>query len=99
MKISHRDLEACNKNPAQWFASATTATTHGYKMGYERVLRLCVVSYHKTSAKEARAHMSDLVKKHHFKNAEKVRLIEDSLESYIAWASREKPKVAGTEVK
>ncbi len=99
MRISHTDLEACVRNPRQWYASTTSASDHGYKMGYERVLRLSVVHFHKSSAREARAYLKALVKRHNLKNAAKVVGIEDGLESYIEWTVAERLKVAGTEVR
>ena len=76
-----------------------TASSHGYKMGYERGLRLTIFHYHKTSATDAREYLDRIVKKHSFKNAARVTEIENNLESYIQWAESESLKVADTQIK
>jgi hypothetical protein len=99
MRISHADLETCVKNPRQWYVSTINAEKHGYPMGYERVLRLSLAHFHKTSAGEARDYLNAMIKKHDFKNATRVTEIEVKLDSYINWSTGDKAKVAGTEVK
>lgn len=99
MRISHTELEICLRNPSNWYVSARTASSHGYKMGYERALRLAIFHYHKTSATDAREYLDRIVKKHNFKNAVRVTEIENNLESYIQWAESESLKVADTQIK
>jgi hypothetical protein len=99
MRISHTELEICLRNPSNWYVSARTASSHGYKMGYERALRLTIFHYHKTSATDAREYLDRIVKKHNFKNAARVTEIENNLESYIQWAESESLKVADTQIK
>ena len=100
MRISHGELEACEKSTGTWYASAAQATGHGYKMGYERALRLAISRFHReSSARIARKYLAALVKKHNFQNAARVNQIEKALESYIAWADSVELRVAGSEVK
>jgi hypothetical protein len=99
MRISHTELETCLGNPPNWYVAVRTASSHGYKMGYERSLRLTIFHYHKTSAAEARQYLDKMVKKHNFKNAARVTEIENGLESYIHWAESESLKVADTRIK
>jgi hypothetical protein len=99
MRISHTDLEVCVRNPRQWYASTIAAPTHGYKMGYERVLRLSVFHFHKTTAEAARDYLTDMIKKHQLKNTTRVSEIENGLEAYIKWTISERLKVAGTHVR
>lgn len=87
MKISHLDLEVCAMNPQRWYLYAQKAGSHGYKMGYERVLRLAVYRYHKTSAVEARDHLTRMITKHDLRNAARIRDVENGLESYVGWAT------------
>src|SRR2546422_307537 len=98
MRISHTDLEACIGNPQRWL-STQNAPSHGYKMGYERMLRLAVFHYHKTSPEEARDHLNKIIKKHNLKSAIRISEVEARLESYIDWAVSEHLKAAGVQVK
>ncbi len=99
MRISHTALDACLRNPRQWYTSTRILDSHPYKMGYERALRLSTYHYHRTSAGKARAYLTELIKKHDFKNAKKVGDLEDDLESYILWANSDKVKSAGVQVR
>jgi len=62
MRISHTDLETCVRNPQDWYVSTRNAPSHGYKMGYERVLRLALFHYHKTSTADARDYLDKMIR-------------------------------------
>ena len=100
MKISHGDLDACLRNPRQWFTSKE-ASSHPYRMGYQRALRLAIFHYHRNSASapQARAYLASMISRHNFRNATKVGQIENELESYISWASTENLRTAGVQVR
>jgi hypothetical protein len=99
MRISHTQLESCLANPRNWYLAAIAGESHPYLMGYDRVLRLSISRFHHASAQVARDYMAQMVRRHHFKDASRVREIEFSLERYIAWASAEVLRVADTNVK
>jgi hypothetical protein len=99
MRISHVDLEACVASPSRWYLSSQTASSHGYKMGYERVLRLSIFHFHKSDAQDARRYMIDVIKRNDLSNAARVSQIENALESYIHWASTDPSNVADTQVR
>lgn len=98
MRISHNTLDDCLRNPRQWFISTRSSSSHPYKMGYERVLRLSIYHCHKNSADEARRYMSEKITRHNFRNAQRVSEIENGLESYIAWAVSERLRNAGVQI-
>jgi hypothetical protein len=98
MRISHIQLELCLANPRGWYRTAITAVSHPYLMGYDRVLRLSIFQFHQTSARTARNYMTQMIRKHNFRNAQRVHQIEASFERYLAWASAEGPRVADTSV-
>jgi hypothetical protein len=93
MRISHGALDACLRNPQLWFTSRD-ASSHPYRMGYERALRHAIFHYHKTSAPEARAYLASMISKHNFRNAAKVAQIENDLEAYMTWANTENLRIA-----
>jgi hypothetical protein len=98
MRISHTALEDCLRNPQQWYSSTRVASSHPYKMGYERALRLSIYHYHRTSADDARSYLAKMIRRHDFKNPKKVTEIEEGLEAYIMWANSEHIKAAGVQV-
>jgi hypothetical protein len=98
MRISHTQLESCLANPRSWYRTAIAAESHPYLMGYDRVLRLSIFRFHHASERAARDYMTQMVRRHAFKNAQRVHEIEASLERYIAWASAEGLRVADTNV-
>lgn len=98
MRISHTQLESCLANPRSWYRAAIAAESHPYPMGYDRVLRLSIFRFHHTSGRVARDYMAQMVRRHHFKDAGRVREIESSLDRYIGWASAEGLRVADTNV-
>jgi hypothetical protein len=67
-------------------------------MGYERVLRLSIFHFHKSSAVAARDYMTEMIRKHRLKNVGRINEIEASLDRYLRWASDERLKVADTKV-
>ena len=85
MKISHTELEYCRTAPRQWYLSSLKSASHPYNMGYDRLLRLAIFHFHKTSTAEARTYLSRGIAKHGFSNAGRVTEIENSLENYINW--------------
>ena len=99
MRISHTQLESCLANPRSWYRAAIAEESHPYLMGYDRVLRLSIFRFHHASAQVARDYMAQMVRRHHFKDAGRVREIESSLDRYIAWVSTEALRVADTNVK
>ena len=98
MRISHTQLESCLANPRSWYRAAIAGESHPYLMGYDRVLRLSIFRFHQASAQVARHYMAQMVRRHRFKDAGRVRKIEASLDRYIAWASAEGLRVADTSV-
>jgi hypothetical protein len=98
MRISHTQLESCLANPQSWYRTSLATTSHPYLMGYERILRLSIFHFHKSSASAARDYLKKLVGKHNLKNVGRISAIELSLDRYLAWAAAEHLKVAGTKV-
>jgi hypothetical protein len=67
-------------------------------MGYERVLRLSIRHFHKSSSPAARDYMAEMIRKHNLRNVSKINEIEISLDRYVRWATGERLKVADTKV-
>jgi len=99
VRIPHNQLEDCLSNPAKWYSSARTDVSHPYKLGYDRALLLSIFQFHKTSANDARQHLSNTITRHNFKDSNRVAAIEDRLESYMAWATSHNIKVAEVQAK
>jgi hypothetical protein len=98
MRISHTQLETCLASPRTWYRTALAAESHPYLMGYERVLRLSIHHFHKSSSAAARDYMAEMIRKHNLRNVSRVNEIEISLDRYIRWSIAEALKVADTKV-
>jgi hypothetical protein len=68
-------------------------------MGYERVLRLSIGHFHKSSSQAARDYMAKMIRKHNLRNVSKINEIEISIDRYVRWAMSERLKVADTKIK
>jgi hypothetical protein len=98
MRISHTQLESCLANPRAWYRSALAGESHPYLMGYDRVLRLSIFCFHRSSGPTARDYMEQMIRKHTLRNPSRISEIETSLNRYINWATQESLKVADTKV-
>jgi len=98
MRISHTQLETCLANPRTWYRASLAGESHPFNMGYDKILRLSIFHFHKSSGSFARAYMSGKVREHNLRNASRVSEIEISLDRYIRWATRERLRVADTKV-
>ena len=98
MRISHTQLESCLASPRTWYRASLAAESHPYLMGYERVLRLSIFHFHKSSGAAARDYMAEMIRKHHLRNVGRIDTIEISLNRYVRWAVAERLKVADTKV-
>jgi len=96
MRVSHTQLEACLANPRGWYRTSVEAQSHPYLMGYERVLRLSIFHFHKSSGPAAQSYMATMIRRHNLKNIRRINEIEISLERYLQWAAAERLKVADT---
>jgi hypothetical protein len=96
MRISHTQLEVCLANPRAWYRASVETESHPYLMGYERVLRLSIFHFHKSSAPVARNYMAAMVRRHSLKNVSRINEIEIRLDRYLKWATVERLKVADT---
>lgn len=98
MRISHTQLESCLANPRTWYRASLAGESHPYLMGYDRVLRLSIFHFHKSSGPASRDYMAEMVRKHHLRNVSRINEIESSLDRYVRWATEERLKVADTKV-
>jgi hypothetical protein len=98
MRISHTQLESCLVSPRTWYRASLAAESHPYLMGYERVLRLSIFHFHKSSDAAARDYMAEMIQKHHLRNVSRINEIEIGLDRYVKWAVAERLKVADTKV-
>jgi hypothetical protein len=98
MRISHTQLESCLASPRTWYRTSLAAESHPYLMGYERVLRLSIFHFHKSTGPAAHDYMTKMIRRHALKNVSRINEIEASLDRYIRWATAEGLKVADTKV-
>jgi hypothetical protein len=99
MKISHTQLESCLANPSGWYRASLAAVPHPYMMGYDRVLRLSITRFHKSSRpSDARQYLAEMIRKHNLTNVDRIREIETNLDRYIKWATTQRLKVADTKL-
>ena len=98
MRISHTQVESCLASPRTWYGASLAAESHPYLMGYERVLRLSIFHFHKSSGAAARDYMAEMIRRHHLRNVGRINTIEISLDRYVRWAVAERLKVADTKV-
>lgn len=98
MRISHTKLESCLASPRTWYRASLAAEAHPYLMGYERVLRLSIFHFHKSSGPAARDYMAEMIRKHNLRNVSRINEIEITLDRYVRWATKERLKVADTKV-
>jgi hypothetical protein len=98
MRISHTQLETCLANPRTWYRTSLATESHPYLMGYERVLRLSIHHFHKSSGSAARDYITEMIRKHNLRNVRRINEIEISLDRYAMWCTAEALKVADTKV-
>jgi hypothetical protein len=99
MRISHTQIELCLANPRTWYRASLAAESHPYLMGYERVLRLSILHFHRSSGPAARDYMTEKIRMHNLKNVGRIAEIETSFDRYVKWAAKERLKVVDAKVK
>lgn len=68
-------------------------------MGYDRVLRLLISHFHKSSSHlYTHQYLTEMIKRHNLSNVDRIREIETSLGRYIKWATAQQLKVADTKL-
>lgn len=97
MKISHRQLEDCRKNPKSWVASVSVPAT-GRSFGYNQALLFAIHRFHKSGENDARKHLAHLIDMH-LSNVHRIEMIESDLDSYIDWASDSNVVIADSKVR
>ncbi len=89
MRISHTELEHCQRRPHRWLREKASAQAHGFPMSYRRALLSSIYEFHKQgSAPQARRYLREKINKYDFKDSSKVKTITHSLNAYIAWANK-----------
>jgi len=64
----------------------------------DRILRLSIFHFHKTSGHDAHNYLDQMVKNHHMKDVGRINQIETSLGRYINWCSTQNLRVADAAV-
>jgi hypothetical protein len=96
MRISHRDLDACRRNPAAWTRRRLSSSTDDFiPMGYAGYTKLAIYAYHKTQDRTlARRKLSKYLNR--FRSIDRIEEAEDVFDSYISWYDQERPIVVRT---
>lgn len=96
MKISHRYLDACSRNPAAWTRRRLSSSTDDFiPMGYAGYTKLAIYTYHRTQERTlAHEHLSKYLSR--FSSIDRIQEAEDVLDSYISWYDQERPIVVRT---
>ena len=86
MKISHRQLAECQRNPAEWVSNQVNQKGKFYRMSYKRCLREEIHRFHRhRDAKAARQLLRAKFLKHKLKNNSRIQETLTCLNSYINW--------------
>jgi hypothetical protein len=99
MKISHRQLTECQRNPAEWVSNQVNQKEKFYRMGYKRCLREEIYRFHRhRDVKAARQFLRAKFLKHKLKNNSRIQETLTCLNAYINWFQNEGLTIAGSRV-
>jgi hypothetical protein len=102
MRISHRELETCRSNPKRWYREARTPGRRGPPPGYNGLLKLGIVRYHKTADSfAARRHLAQLYTNaaHRLKNVSNVERCLEHFDQYVRTLTDDHTVVADARVR
>ena len=102
MRISHRELETCRRNPKRWYREARTPGRRGPPPGYNGLLKLGIVRYHKTAdSLAARTHLAQLYTNAapRLKNVRNVERCLEQFDHYIRTLTEDHTVVADARVR
>lgn len=86
MKISHRQLAECQRNPAEWVSNEVSQNEKFYRIGYKRCLREEIYRFHRhRNVKAARQLLRARFLKHKLKNNSRIQETLTCLNAYINW--------------
>jgi hypothetical protein len=96
MRISHRDLVMCKRDPANWVAQKVNPPENGPRAGYNAYLKNGIRRLHKgATLEEATAAMVAALERNKILNSvARTQAVIDQLASYSDWYSQEQPAVA-----
>ena len=96
MRISHRYLDACRRNPVAWTRRRLSSSTDEFiPIGYDGYTKLAIYAYHRTQDRAfARQQLSTYLSR--FSSIDRIQEAEDVLDSYISWHDQERPIVVRT---
>lgn len=96
MRISHRDLAVCKRDPVSWVAQKVNPSGSGPRAGYNAYLKNGIRRLHRgATLEEATAAMLAAIERNvHLKSAARKQDVADQLGSYYAWYSEKQPAVA-----
>jgi hypothetical protein len=88
MKISHRDVEGCLKDPAGWMAEQ--AAEKYFRIGYDQLLRFAIYHFHDTGdATAGRSHLEAALESNDLRKAARVEKAVSDFDSYAIWTTDE----------
>jgi hypothetical protein len=96
MRISHRELAICKRDPASWVAQKVNPPGNGPRAGYNAYLKNGIRRLHKgATLEEATAAMAaGLERNRNLTSPSRIQDVIDQLASYHAWYVQEQPVVA-----
>lgn len=85
MRVSHRDLATCERDPRTWLLAAR-APKHGRKRGYDEVVRRSIYAFHKENdAGVARRYLLDAIARAPLVDRARIRKAVETLDAYLRW--------------
>jgi hypothetical protein len=96
MRISHRELEVCGRDPGAWVRARLAPAPGGPRQGYDSVLKFGLHRLHLgQSIEEARRHIEQIfARSERLRNGSRIEDVLDRLERYAEWLQRSGTAVA-----
>jgi hypothetical protein len=89
VRISHRELEECLRNPSKWVAYKAEPTGGGPRAGYDYCLREGIYHLHKFgNSSDAQQNIQKLIKSFKLRNLMRVDDVTQRFNAYITWLNK-----------
>lgn len=86
MKISHRELEDCLRDPSGWVATKLSPSSGGPRGGYDFCLREGIYRFHKTEdPAEARRYIEQTTSRRKLTNRLRLESVLERFDAYVYW--------------
>ena len=100
MKISHRQLAECQRNPAEWVSNRVNPTATFRRPGYDFCLREGICRFHRDGdAKEAREYTQESIQRRGLNNESRIQNALMRFDAYMNWFQNEGVTTIGSRIR